>query len=109
MERPEIVIGLVGAVGTDLQPVCDALEQALAEVSYSSSLIRLSELLPAAPFPFQVPFDESSYEARLNSYMDAGNKWRKSTERGDAVALLGIGKIRDERLNRSGPEGSVEI
>lgn len=29
--------------------------------------------------------------------MSAGNEWRRLTERGDAVALLAVGKMREER------------
>ncbi len=56
MDRPEIVIGLVGAVGTDLAPVCAALHHALAEVNYTHTEVRLSHLLHDIPIPLPVRF-----------------------------------------------------
>ena len=45
MQRPEIVIGLVGALGTDLEQVSGAIETSLQEMSYQTVPIRLSQLL----------------------------------------------------------------
>src|SRR4029078_12274323 len=41
----ELVIGLVGAIGTDLAYVSESLERHLKAVGYSSSEIRVSHLL----------------------------------------------------------------
>lgn len=101
MNRPEIVIGLVGAVGTDMQPVCNALNLVLTEIGYSHSEIRLSQFLKDLPFPLATPLVESPYEDRLNAYMSAGNEWRRRTQSGDALALLAIGRIREERAAAS--------
>lgn len=102
MNRPEIVIGLVGAVGTDMQAVYDALNRVLAEIGYSHSEIRLSGFLKDLPFPPSIPLVESPYEKRLDTYMSAGNEWRRTTKSGDALALLAIGHIREERKKANG-------
>jgi hypothetical protein len=44
-DGPELVIGLVGAIGTDLAYVSESLERHLKAVGYSSSEIRVSHLL----------------------------------------------------------------
>ena len=37
----ELVIGLVGAVGSDLKSVCEFLRDELADVQYESHVVRL--------------------------------------------------------------------
>jgi deoxycytidylate deaminase len=84
---PELVFGLVGAVGIDFDPVIKALRNSLGEIGYGQTqVIRLSKLLelfdvwdgnsPAA----DLPEDE-----RISRYMTAGNKLREKAERGDAL------------------------
>jgi hypothetical protein len=48
-ERPELFIGLVGAVGTELDLVAGHLGQSLEKFGYSTSIIRLASLLHALP------------------------------------------------------------
>jgi deoxycytidylate deaminase len=102
MDRPEIVIGLVGALGTDLDRVFDALTHAIAVVNYTTDdkPIRLSELIAGAPSTSPSILVNAPYEAYLGSRMTAGDTWRRSTQRGDAVALLAVGKIREMRAER---------
>jgi hypothetical protein len=45
MPGPELVFGLIGAVGTDLAAVSQMLAQQLRRVSYTSHEIRVSKLL----------------------------------------------------------------
>ena len=45
IEGPELVIGLVGAIGTDLGLVCDVLQEELENVKYTSSVVRLRDRL----------------------------------------------------------------
>ena len=53
---PELIFGLVGAIGTDLSQVEDALRNALASVGYIAVPIKLSDLMrelnpPWSEFP----------------------------------------------------------
>jgi cytidine deaminase len=93
---PELIIGLVGAVGTELGLVFESLKHSLEEVNYQCRKIKLSELLHQ--------FDEwkelSAIELedkRIHAHMDAGNKFRERIGRGDALVVLAIAKIREER------------
>ncbi len=110
MNRPEIVIGLVGALGTDLDQVSNTVETALQEIGYLTVSIRLSQLLKdyPDPAPFQKPADNLPEEERLDALMTAGDTFRRAMQRGDAVALLSILKIREERSSKiSTADGSV--
>lgn len=92
MHGPELMIGLVGAAGTNLLRVCDLLRTALSTVGYTTHSIRLShELHNFAEFA-SLPriADEST---KVNAYMDAGDALRQKT-RVDVMALLGIAAVR---------------
>ena len=98
---PEIVIGLVDAVGVDMQQVCTVLRNSLAGVDYTcgEEVIRLSGLLheiPAEPWK-SLPRAGASEHDRYDQHMTAGNKFRQEMQRGDALAMLAVGAVRDER------------
>lgn len=98
---PELIIGLVGAVGTDLQAVNQVLRNELSEVDYQSLDIKLSGLLNDSAKYGETLKNNSNYEDdRIDYHMDAGDDLRKSTGSGDALVCLAIAKIRDEREKR---------
>lgn len=97
-ENPELVFGLVGAIGTNLDGIEVALKIALSEVGYRvAEPIRLSRTLHTiAKFSklggIRDPLD------RYVQHMDAGDKLRKALQRNDAMALLGIFGIQSGRI-----------
>lgn len=97
-ESPELVIGLVGPIGTDLDAVCEALRSSLDEVGYQSDVIRLSHLMresPILPGATNLPErDDPDYYAR---HMDAGDELRELFRSGDVLAAYGIRMIRGAR------------
>lgn len=82
-DGPEIVIALVGAVGTGLEIVSTAIRDSLAEVNYISHHIRLSELLHEIEKWKNLP--DMPVDTRYNQHMDAGNEFRQILSRGDAL------------------------
>src|ERR1700749_822074 len=92
----ELVFGLVGALGTNIEMVSEQLHLALEEMSYQTREIRLSGLL--REIEWDQPLDE---RAKLDSYiaahMDAGDRLRSEWDRPDALALLAVAKIVAER------------
>lgn len=97
---PELVVGVVGATGTDLGAVCDELEQSLGPCGYRSKTIRVVDLLrsfdrwsglPAAP-----------EDLRLRAHMDAGDQFRDITQLPDGLARLAILAIVEERQRVTG-------
>src|SRR5712692_7450272 len=96
-DGPELVIGLVGAVGTDLPAVSNALSEALADVGYRSTAIGLSGLLQGIA-RYRTRLTRARFEdERINRHMDAGNDFRKRLGQGDALAVLSLGRVRRER------------
>jgi cytidine deaminase len=97
---PELVFGLVGAVGLDLALVAEHLQRALREVAYSSEIIRLSELLHRVDWDAPLLLEsDTTRDKYIQNHQDKGNELRKCTERGDALALLAVAAIRAIRAD----------
>lgn len=94
--RREIVIGLVGALGTDLAAVEDALKNALLRVSYSMKSVRVSALIDVA-FQTGGLTLTSSPETKLDELMDKGDALREKAVHGGVTAALAISAISNER------------
>lgn len=97
---PELFIGLVGAVGTDLHLLRDKLEQALQAVGYRVHTIRLSSLLreiEGSEALTKVPWDEY-----VLTHQAAGNSFRGNLKQGDALATLSLADIQIIRESYTG-------
>lgn len=112
--RPAIMIGLVGAVGTNLNDVSNEFEASLREVGYDSRVVHLSKYLPTVdaylrPKGVELtsqPLSEvtrGGYEYYV-AYMDAGDALREKTDMNDAMARLVFGMM----LELTGSEGAKE-
>ncbi|HEX3970408.1 MAG TPA: hypothetical protein VHX19_03745, partial [Stellaceae bacterium] len=106
---PELFVGLVGAVGTDLGLVADQLAQELRGANYFPEIIRLSALIAdSAKYAHLKKLDRDPEDNRVNAYMDAGDELRRTMLRGDAAALLAISKVQALRVEKNG-DGSTPI
>jgi deoxycytidylate deaminase len=95
---PELVFGLVGAVGTDLGQVSQALSQQLSRVGYAAHEIRVSALLHSLDRynHLSTPTSGSEY-VRIKAHMTAGSELRKLAQKGDMLALMAVAQIRQLR------------
>ncbi len=98
----ELFIGLVGAVGTDLELVVRLLSESLAAVRYSAkrtksgeTSIRLAKLL--RKLAKYKDLKTTPVDVYTDQHMSAGDDFRKLTERDDALAVLAITEIMEER------------
>lgn len=87
---PELVFGLVGPVGVDLDPVIEILIRELRAPGYKAKSIRLSNQLEKF---FSSDYSKEPENERIKKLMAEGTKLRETSNRGDAVALLGIAEI----------------
>lgn len=101
--HPELVFGLVGPVGVDLEPVIAVLRRELVAVKYSVNAIQLSRQIEQF---FGTDHSHETEDKRISKLMDEGTQLRHHSERGDAVALLGIAEIR--RIRREELDGRYE-
>ncbi|UTW44991.1 hypothetical protein KFE80_11480 [bacterium SCSIO 12696] len=86
---PELVIGLVGAVGTDLSLVQEELGKVLDTLEYQHTEIRMSAILRELEKGDELSLLEGGCEnKRIDAYMEAGDSLRRHTERGDILAIL---------------------
>lgn len=94
---PELVFGLVGAIGSDLKKVSDSLADALArEVAYTAMPIRLSHLLHEVEGIGDLSTEGDKY-SYYKKHMASGTELRRKLKAADAMALLAITAIRERR------------
>ena len=99
--RPELVFALVGALGTDLAKVEEALKQALVSVGYSHETVRVSERITSAYEGLGLP-PLPEAETPLDRLMDVGDALRLSRGDGDAAAAITIAAISEQRFEALG-------
>lgn len=100
IQDTEIVIGIVGAVGTNLTAISIAIEKELKVLEYRPKTITLSEALKSLEhFNHLNEIDGDEFD-RISQSMDAGDEFREKTESGAAMSLLGIAAIREFRKDQ---------
>lgn len=89
----ELVIGLVGAVGIDLDSVFRFISVVLNDFAYHVHLIHLSEQMQTLTWDEALP--AKPFDEHVWAYMSAGDKLRSPDcwDRNDAFALLGIHRV----------------
>jgi deoxycytidylate deaminase len=98
-QGPELVFGLVGAVGTNLPLLTELLQSVLSAHAYESDEIRLSTLIDQID---PKSLSDDHLDKHVGNMMDGGDRLRKRLGSGDAVALLGLGAVRRARRRSSG-------
>ncbi|RVL64706.1 anti-phage dCTP deaminase [Sinorhizobium meliloti] len=100
VDNPEIVIGLVGPIGVDLNAIIGYLQEALGKVQYKSEVIHITrvmeDILP------QVKVDESSYGNRYRSLIKQADQVRRGVKNHAALSCLAISEIRRVREKVNG-------
>jgi deoxycytidylate deaminase len=104
---PELVLGLVGPVGADLEKVIEELVNAYSKVNFEIEIIRMSqvirtliqEALGTKDIKDYLP--ESPEDLRIWAHMTAGNAIRKITGEDGVLAMAVLMALRKARLERS--------
>ena len=105
----EVIIGLVGAIGSNLSTVQNILKTELEDTfSFDTFIIKISEdILTCHPNVKDVEnFDTSSKYKRISSLMDLGNKLREFYGE-DYIVLEIAAKIRELRKSYQGKNKRV--
>jgi deoxycytidylate deaminase len=104
---PELIIGLVGPIGVDLDLAASLLTDALRDVGYETSSLRITQLMREVPTGLNI--DETPYIASFRSRIAYANKVCELLDRSDAMAILAISAIRQIRREKAGdPETPIE-
>src|SRR5262245_61984713 len=102
-DHPELIFGLVGPIGVDLEAVTEALIDALKEVEYDACNIRITNLMREVDV--KLSLDAPGYVDSFKERIAYANKVRSTLGRNDALAILAISAIREFRVSSG---GSVE-
>lgn len=106
----ELVIGLVGRMGVDLDAVSDAIEDALRVFDYDVSLIKVSQH-PSDFVDLNLPKADAGapFHERIKSKISACNFLRKKAQRNDILAFTSVLEIRKIRnLDKHASVGFVK-
>lgn len=99
LSGPELVFGLVGAVGSDLQAVTRTLTSELERVRYRVEEIHVSSLLhQLEPYARLGNAGFESEFERIREHMKAGTELRNRAETGEVMALLAVSAINRRRI-----------
>src|SRR5688572_8985776 len=98
----EIVIGLVGPLGVDMDLFSSLVGQAVESVGFKPSLIRLSQLMGEVDNFHLVNGSESDYyDVKVHGLMESGNLLREHLG-GNSLAMLSVLAIKEHRLSECG-------
>src|SRR5438128_12079202 len=95
---PELVFGIVGAVGAEMDKIAELLDASLQTVGYQTEVIRIIELAAQWPRYDWISAVEDR-AARYNAKMDAGDDLRDKFGCGEALAMLAIAEIVRRRIS----------
>jgi deoxycytidylate deaminase len=96
VDNPELVFGLVGPIGVDLDHVMNTLKSALQQVSYDTRVIHITSLM--RDFFSDIAINESSYSARYDSLIGEADNVRRRL--GSQAALAGLSVVGIQRQRR---------
>ncbi|PVZ39333.1 anti-phage dCTP deaminase [Pseudomonas sp. CC120222-01a] len=101
----ELVIGLVGAIGTDLRVVCQLIEERLKAFSYVTQQIKISS--DVISMLGEKPDSKNEFE-RIDKFMAEGNRLRKEC-RDNSVLALGAAAVIGRRRAEMDPRRNAYI
>lgn len=100
IKHPELVFGLVGPIGVELEFAQEALEEALKEVGYEATPLRITDLMRHLETGVQIK--ERPFVDRYESRIAYANELRRALGRNDIMAALAVSAIRRARAERTG-------
>jgi deoxycytidylate deaminase len=107
IRNPELVFGLVGPIGVQLDLVVSSIQSALEAVGYKHELVHVTDLMKTKKI--SVSIDESSYSKRYHSLIDYANEYRKIAGNPAALAARAILEIRKLRAGKTFDESSPAL
>lgn len=99
-DHPELIFGLVGPIGVDLEAVTDELKDALRAVGYDSQVFRITDLMREVKVGLQL--DATGYVESFKQRIAYANRVREQVGRNDALGILAISAIRQFRQSACG-------
>jgi hypothetical protein len=99
---PELVVGIAGAIGVDMDMIASSFGRAFKKVSYASTLVKLTEEMQRYSIDRELLQDVERWRGddTFNTYMrkmSAANALRKQYKDAAVLARIGINALRRER------------
>lgn len=94
-DKPELIIGIIGPIGVDLNTIIGKLCDALQNVDYKSTEIRLTNLMRTVPVGLGLR--EDTYVNKYNDLISYADAVRRECVSNAAMAGLAIAQIQVER------------
>ncbi len=93
---PELVIGVAGPIGVDIDAICDAVSDALRAVEYDSATIKLTDEIKDLTSSFKKP-TRKGFHHLMNFKMDHASDLCRTREDSAFLMRIAIAAIRRER------------
>lgn len=99
-QQPELVIGLVGPIGVDLDYVQDVIGHELSILGYNSIPLRITQLMKVVETGIDI--SDRSFTEKYHSLIAYADRVCEMAKSSAALAALAIARIRAERLKITG-------
>jgi deoxycytidylate deaminase len=99
---PELVVAIVSAIGTSVDPVVEALQAAFQSVNYHVGLVRVSDLLAERKRAECGETRPTGKKSKARWLMDLGDELRETTDLASAACSLAVTRMRHERRLATG-------
>ncbi|WGX97157.1 anti-phage dCTP deaminase [Nocardioides sp. L-11A] len=106
VDRGEVVVGLVGAMGTDLDQICTELGAAFVSVAYRVEHVRVSSLIDDFMASEKIDIPVTEKRTKIDRLMDQGDALRDGLNHGAAAAVLAVGRIAHSRAVAAAADGT---
>ncbi len=93
---PELVIGIAGPIGVDVEAICDAVAEALRAVDYETATIKLTDEVREIPSAFKMPSGKN-FSKLMNFKMDHASALCRAKNDPAFLMRIAIAAIRRER------------
>lgn len=98
LSHPELVIGIAGPIGIDVDGITDEIGRALSLVGYNSSIIRVTKLMENIPRPIGVVEAGADYFSQMNYKMDYANALCETASDPAFLMRIALQGIRECRI-----------
>ena len=112
---PELIIGLVGPLGADLDKVTEELVSAFDQVHCKTEIVTISQVIRTliqealGTTDIKVYLPESPEDLRIWTHMTAGNEIRKSAAENGVLAIAVLMHLKKSRLEQNSTIPQVYI
>ena len=103
---PELIFGLAGPIGVDMDELTDSLTNALKSVRYDAYLIKVTSLMMGYETDVPKPLDPG-YFLDINYKMDHANALCKTYGSGDTIARIAVREVKKVRQDITGDKNKI--